>query len=577
MNRFNAAALCFLLAAGCKGSGSGSGPARKPPPERGNEATFISGVRFIPGDGSPVIENATIIIDRDKIYDVGKEGELHPPQGSLQREYDGRTIVPMMVNLLGYPGLSSAGQDFGPKNYSRESLVGDVNRYAYYGVAAVAAGGDAGGLAFQVRDEQRQGKATGALLYTSGRGIAAKGASGILGNIPVLVGTEEEARKAVGELADLKADVVVLWAAGMKAATAAAVIDEAHKRKLKVLADAPSLSEAKDVVKAGVDALIGSVREDDVDDELISLLKEKKVSLAPALSSLEARFVYIDKPRWRGDSAMLEVYPAGLSAYLGNDIFLSQLRRNPETEVFRKQFATASKNLKKLADGGVSIAFASGSGLPYTLPGYFEHHELELMVAAGMSPMDALKAASFSSAATLGAAELGALTEGKKANFLVISDDPLKEISATKGIDEVWIDGKQVDRQILTRSFGITVKPITPEDIARENELRRQEEIKRIEDAMPHYGPFVLADRSYPVTTGVVIPTPRRSTVTKTGGPPFRVTVSMPGAKAEDLRTFYTETLKEARWASAGGCWEKGSFKICPEASAGQIILTVTQ
>ena len=129
-----------------------------------------------------------------------------------------------------------------------------------------------------------------------------------MGGIPSLVGNEEEARKAVGELADRKADVIVLWANGMKAATAAAVIDEAHKHKLKVLADAPELSEAKDVVKAGVDALIGSIRDHDVDDELVSLMKDKKVSLAPALSSLEARSPTIDKPRWRGDSAMREVY-----------------------------------------------------------------------------------------------------------------------------------------------------------------------------------------------------------------------------------------------------------------------------
>src|SRR5204863_2067197 len=126
--------------------------------------------------------------------------------------------------------------------------------------------------------------ATGALLHTSGRGIAAKGGSEILGNIPFLVASEDEARKAVNELADRKADVIMLWANGMKGATAAAVVDEAHKHKLKVLADAPGLSGAKELVKAGVDGLVGSVREGDVDDELSSLMKETKVSLPPAFS-----------------------------------------------------------------------------------------------------------------------------------------------------------------------------------------------------------------------------------------------------------------------------------------------------
>src|SRR5436190_15023611 len=185
MNRFNTAVLCLLLSAGsCKPT-----PSTGSEPEVeiiGTEATFISNFRLIPGDGSPPIENATMILNKDKIYKIGKEKELQPPKGALQREFDGHIVIPMMVNLSGYPGLSMAGE-FSAKNYTRDSLVADLNRYAYYGVAAVAAGGDSDGLAFQVRDEQQQGKATGALLHTSGRGIAAKGGSEILGNIPFLV------------------------------------------------------------------------------------------------------------------------------------------------------------------------------------------------------------------------------------------------------------------------------------------------------------------------------------------------------------------------------------------------------
>ena len=580
MNRFNTAVLCLLLAAGCgKSSTPGSG---EEPQIVGTDATFISGARLIPGDGSAPIENATIILNKDRVYAVGKEKELKAPKGALLKEYEGQTIIPMMINLNAYPGLSTAGE-FSPKNYTRDSLIADLNRYAYYGVAAVAASGDADGLAVQVRDEQRQGKATGALLYTSGRGIAARGASGILGNVPLLVGSEEEARKAVAELADRKADVLVLWAEGMKSATAASVIDEAHKLKLKVFADAPSLSEAKNVVQAGVDALIASVREGEVDDELISMMKEKKVSLAPALSSLEARFVYLDKPRWRGESAMLEVYPPQLSAYLVDPVFLARYQRQSDPESFRRQFATASKNLKKLADGGVTIAFGSGSGMPYTFPGYFEHHELELMVAAGLSPMDALKAASLSSAAVLGAADMGALTIGKKANFMVVSDDPLKEISATKGMDEVWIDGKQVDRQTLTRNFEIKVKGITNEDRANEADLQRREAIAAAEAREQHYGngKFVLAKPALTVASGLVLQTPRRSKVAASPGPPYRVSVQYPGAAGEDLRAFYAETLRSP-WTSAGGCWERPvpgqdskKFRACAEPSAGQIILNI--
>jgi hypothetical protein len=201
-----------------------------------------------------------------------------------------------------------------------------------------------------------------------------------------------------------------------------------------------------------------------------------------------------------------------------------------------------------------------------------------------MPAMDIIKAASFSSAATLGAAELGALTEGKKANFMIISDDPLKEISATKGIDEVWINGKEADRQELTRKFEIKFTGITADDRRREAQIAEQERIKAIEDKMTHYGngKFVLAAKSLPVATGLTVPTPRHSVSSASSGPPYRVTVKFPGAAAADLQAFYKETLAVTRWTAAGNCWEKDipgqagkKFRACPEASPGQIVLNI--
>jgi imidazolonepropionase-like amidohydrolase len=577
MNRLNAAALCLLLAAGCKGAASKSTVVIPPIPIP-NEATFLSGARFIAGDGSAPIENAAVILYEGKIHHVGKVGEVFAPQGSDQKTgLEDYSIMPMIVNLSAYPGLSGAGK-FSTKDYELKRLTSDLNRYAYYGVIAVAAGGDTGGLAFDVRNDQKAGKATGAQLFTSGRGIAANGGSSLLGNVPFRVTSEDEARKAVGELADRKADVIVLWADGMKADTAAALIDEAHKRKLKVFADVPRLVEAKEVVKAGADALVASVRDREVDDEFISLLKEKKVALAPALSSIEARFVYMDKPAWLGESAMREAYPSALYAILGDTVTINEIKRDEQTPVFRQQFETAKKNLKKLADGGVTIAFASGSGLPYTFPGYFEHRELELMVSAGLSPMDVIKAASASSAAALGASDLGALIPGKKANFMIVPD-PIGDIKKTREAYEIWINGKQVDRVDLKRNADVKVEGIT--QAARAADLKRQQDDarKKAEDLLPHYGngQFVRAESALDVTPGLRIQTPRHSTVTKTASAPFRVTVSYTGKKAEDLRAFYAETLKIAGWTTAGNCWEKTPFKICPEASAGQIILNVTQ
>src|SRR3970282_2133545 len=103
---------------------------------------------------------------------------------------------------------------------------------------------------------------------------------------------------------------------------------EAHKRDLKVFGDAPNLEEAKNLVRANVDALISSVRDREVDTELTSMMSDKKIPIAPALTALQARFVYADSPRWLGESTMREVYPTPISAYLADPVIVYQFKRD---------------------------------------------------------------------------------------------------------------------------------------------------------------------------------------------------------------------------------------------------------
>jgi imidazolonepropionase-like amidohydrolase len=572
MNRFNAPALCLLLATGCGGDSTGSDS--KGAQEK--DVTFVSGALLIPGNGSAPIEEATMIIENGVITKVGKKKEFYAPKGSLPVELDGKTIAPLFVNLHAYPGLGDL-RSFGAKNYKRESLAADLNRYGYYGVGAVLAGGDSDGLAFQVRDELRAGKATGAHLYTSGRGIAARGGS--MGSIPLLVGNGAEARKAVAELADRNVDAIVLWAEGMKADASDAVIDEAHKRKLKVFGDAPGLAEAKNLVKANVDALISSVRDRDVDDELISMMKEKKIPLAPALTALEARFVYADMPSWLGEQPMREVYPSGVSAYLTHTVVVNRFKRDPKLASYRQEFNTASSNLKKLAGAGVPIAFGSGSGLADTFPGYFEHRELELMVKAGLTPLDAIKAATSVSADVLGAADLGALAPGKKGAFMVFSGNPLDKITDTKGIDVIYLNGQAADRLEMIRNIQMEAPKVTEEERKNEQQIQQKEAEAAAEAKLTHYGDFVLG-QSLQVGPGLTIQTPKRSKATASSGPPYRVTVSLQATGAQ-LREFYAKVLPP-RWTPSGECWERAhplqegkKFRLCAEPSANQIILNI--
>jgi imidazolonepropionase-like amidohydrolase len=575
MNRFSAAALCLLLAAGCGGSNVTDAK------NAGKDVVFVSGALLIPGDGPP-IEEATMIIEDGVIKNVGKKKEYYAPKGSLPVELEGMVIAPLLINLHAYPGLGDL-DSFGAKNYKRESLGADLNRYGYYGVGAVLAGGDSGGLAMQLRNEINEGKATGARLYTSGQGIAARGSSGEMGSIPILVSGAADARKAVGELADRNVDSIVLWADGMKAEASDAVIDEAHKRKLKVFGDAPGLAEAKNLVKAGVDGLISSVRDRDVDDELVSMMKEKKIPLSPSLTALESKFVYAEKTPWLSEQALREVYPASVTSYLANPVLMGKFGRDPKIGAYRQEFATAQKNLKKLATAGVPITLGSGSGLVDTFPGYFEHRELELMVNSGMTPLDVINAATSASAATIGATDLGTLAPGKKANFIVFGSNPLEKIANSRDIDRVFVNGHDIDRLEMIRKIQYQRKTVSKDLLAEDAEIQKKKREEEEDKNLKKYGKFPLG-QSLNVTPGLTIQTPKRSTASPSGAGPYRVNVKMPGYSGSDLQEFYSKVLTETRWAPSGDCWEKANpastsgkkWKLCTEPGNGTIALNIS-
>jgi len=580
--------LVSLLAAACSPeSGDESKNGKKQ--QATSDVTFYFGARVIPGDGSPVIEDATFIVSNGKFTAVGKKGEVTPPKGSGRIDLTGRTLTPVFFNLQAQPGLSN-GPSYGPKNYGRESVIADLDRYAYYGIMSVLTGGtDDGDLAMQIRDEQRQGKVNGARLYTSGRGIVARGGgpSG-LGNIPISVGTAGDARKAVSELAEKKVDAIKLWidddngkGAKLKSDVFSAAIDEAHKRNLKIVAEVFELADAKDLVKAGIDGLVSSIRDRDVDDQLVSAMKEKNVFLAPALTTAEAKFEYADKPSWLGEQTMREVYPAQLSAYLADPVTMNKFKRNPELGALRQQYATAMKNLKKMADGGVRIVLGTNSGSPDTYPGYFEVREMISMVEAGMQPMDVIKAATSVPAAFLGDNDHGVIAVGKVADFLAMPNSPLDKMTNIKDVGSLYLKGAEVERSSMIQILGtINVPKITERDRDADAKAEIEAERLRQEAKLPHYGKFVLGPAA--TVRSMAVPTPKGSKADIKPGPPDRITVAM-RASAADLREFYSKALPAYKWSAAGNCWQRqhpASNKaetLCVEPANNSAVIQITE
>ena len=457
MRLISIACVLALAAAGCT-------PGEPEPAAGASAATYYSGARVIVGDGTPPIDSAAFIVENGRFTAVGAADEVPAPEGAAHVDLAGQTVMPLMHSLHVHVGYLR-GKDFSADNYSRESIADALDRYLYYGIGSVLVlGSDAGDTAFELREEQRQGRAGGASLFTAGRGITSEGGwpttIAALADAPQQVTTEAEAREAVQRLADRDVDIIKVWvddAGGripkIAPELSAAVIDEARQHGLSVVAHVFYLNDAKALAEAGVAGFVHSIRDAEVDEELIDVMTRNDVFYVPTLSAHESAFSYGDRPTWVGEAAMRETLNPSMIEWLMSDEFVSGVRDNPSGDALREQYRIAEANVKTLSDAGVRIGLGTDSGTTNRFPGYFEHREIELMVAAGLSSTDAVKAATQVSAGILGLDDVGTIAAGKRADFLVLSDDPAADIIATRRIADVSRAGEFIDRPAMSAQF----------------------------------------------------------------------------------------------------------------------------
>ena len=254
--------------------------------------------------------------------------------------------------------------------------------------------------------------------------------------IPYWITSEEEARTVVRELAAKDVDLVKIWVDDrngqyekLSPALYGAVIDEAHQHGLRVTAHIFTLEDAKGLLRAGVDAFAHSVRDMDIDEEFVALFNDRpNVVLVPNLGN---RGVAMDL------SWLSETIPA--------DELQEMQTASTDRPDSQETFAIQARNLAKLNSAGIQIAFGTDGNA-----GWSQHVELEDMVAAGMTPNQAIVAATRNSANFLQLADVGTLEAGKIADFIVLEANPLDNITNTRRISAVYLRGTPVDRAALS-------------------------------------------------------------------------------------------------------------------------------
>jgi imidazolonepropionase-like amidohydrolase len=435
-----------LLALTCAAAGAAMAQA--------DQTVVLQGARLIDGTGKAPRDNVTVVVQGERITAIGPAGKVKVPKGARVVDAQGRTIMPGLINAHGHVGLVAGGKNSADA-YTRENVLAALAQYEQYGVTSIMALGLNRDLGFEIRDEQRRGGVPGASLFLAGRGIGVPDAAPPVPVAPDQVyrpQTVEEAVKDVRETASHHPDMLKLWVDDiygkfpkMKPEVFKAAIDEAHKNKIRVAAHVFYLADAKALIKAGVDALAHSIRDQPVDTELVNLMKSKGTYYVPTFTVDESAFIFAEDSALTNDPMLAEAVPGeSLQAWKGQE-YKDKVAKDANTPKIKAALATGMKNLKTLRDAGVRIAFGTDSGAqPVRVPGWAEHHELELMVRAGLTPAQALGAATRGSAAMLGLKDRGTLEPGKRADFLVLDADPLEDIRHTRDLVSIWHGGKEI-------------------------------------------------------------------------------------------------------------------------------------
>jgi imidazolonepropionase-like amidohydrolase len=372
--------------------------------------TAYEGARIIVGDGR-VIENGTLVVEGARITQVG--AGITAPAGATRVNLAGKTVMPMILDTHIHASTT------------REGLVRDLRQRPYWGVSAAMSMGTDNLELLDMRNKETPGMAR---FFSAGKGISRTEGPG---RPTAQINSAAEGRKAVQDNVKLGVDIIKVWVDDREGKVDkvlpdqyAAIIDEAHKNNVRVTAHIFNEFDGKGLIKAGLDAFAHSVRDKDIDDEMLALYKSRPIVVNPNLPD-------------RGVKKDISWLKAGLAP--------ADYAKMEEANTDRPKAAAAygiqARNLNKINAAGVRIVLGTDGNRPWG-----PHEEAEDMVVAGLTPMQVIMAATKNAAEFLKVADAGTLEAGKSADLLVLDANPLDNITNTRKISAVYLRGVAVDR-----------------------------------------------------------------------------------------------------------------------------------
>jgi imidazolonepropionase-like amidohydrolase len=386
-------------------------------PQRGQAQTVTAyeGARLIVGDGR-VIENATLLVQGARITQAG--AGITVPAGATRVNLAGKTVMPMLIDT--HIHMST----------TREGAVRDLRQRPYWGVSAVMSMGTDNLELLDLRNKDTPGMAR---FFSAGKGISRNEGPQ---RPTAQINSAAEGRKAVQDNKALGIDIIKVWVDDREGKVDkvlpdqyAAIIDEAHKNGMRVTAHIWNEFDGKGLIRAGLDAFAHSVRDKDIDDEMLNLYKSRPIVVNPNLP---------DRGVKKDISWLKAAFPA--------DEYAKMEEANTDRPRAQAAYGIQSRNLAKISAAGVKIVLGTDGNRAWG-----PHEEAEDMVIAGMTPMQVIVAATKNAAEFLKIADAGTLEAGKSADFIVLDANPLDDITNTRRISSVVLRGAAVDRAQLPR------------------------------------------------------------------------------------------------------------------------------